>query len=310
MFFQLSEKGMEPIEAESIDPGILSVAYLNVDELSALNDRFQFAESTIETCKNASSIFRSGVEVYADYTFTELRILNIHEETDDCIALYIKRNLIIVVDISDDDGSTRAKCLSAVNKYPAEEISCEKVLAAFLDSLLAGDYTALGAVEIDLTEQEETLFEKKIDKDFNLHLLQTKKLLSKRYSYYSKLLDIADAVCQNDNRIFEEANLIYVDNVSKRIARLREDTANLKSTVEHLQDAYSAYLDSNMNNTMKVLTVLAAIFSPLTIIVGWYGMNFQYMPELTWRYGYIYVIALSVVTVLIFAWIGKRKKWF
>ena len=92
--------------------------------------------------------------------------------------------------------------------------------------------------------------------------------------------------------------------------RVRVDTANLKSTVEHLQDAYSSYLDVKMNNTMKALTVLSTIFFPLTIIVGWYGMNFQYMPEFAWHSGYIYVIALSVVTVVIFALIGKWKKWF
>ena len=310
MFFQFSESGMKQIEAGSIDPGILTVGYLSVDELYALNDRFNFDESTLTACRNANTLFRSGVEVHTGYTFTELRILNEHEEADDYIALYMKRNLMLVVDISDEDGSTRAKYLSAVRKYPVEKISCEKVLAAFLDSLLAGDYTVLEAIESDLSAQEDTLFEKKIDKNFNLHLLQTKKLLSKRHSYYAQLMDIADAVCENDNGIFEEANLIYVDNVSKRISRLREDTAGLKNTVEHLQDAYSSYLDSNMNNTMKIFTVLTSIFFPLTIIVGWCGMNFQYMPEFAWRYGYVYVIVLSIVTVLVFAVIGKWKKWF
>ena len=310
MFFQFSENGMEEIRAGNIDPEILTIGYLNVEELNELNVRFKFDESTIAACKNANTRFRSGVEVHTDYTFTELRILNEHEEADDYIALFMKRNLMLVVDISDEDGSTRAKYLSAVKKYPADKISCEKVLAAFLDSLLAGDYTVLETIELDLSEQEETLFEKKIDKDFNLHLLQTKKLLSKRHSYYAQLIDITDAVCENDNDIFEEANLIYVDNVSKRIVRLREDTSNLKNTVEHLQDAYSSYLDSNMNNTMKIFTVLTSIFFPLTIIVGWYGMNFQFMPEFAWRYGYVYVIVLSIVTVLIFAIIGKWKKWF
>lgn len=80
--------------------------------------------------------------------------------------------------------------------------------------------------------QEEKLFEKKSDKDFNLHLLRTKKLLTKRYSYYSQLLDIAEAVCENSNGIFAETNLNYVDNAAKRLARLREDTAGLKNTVE------------------------------------------------------------------------------
>ena len=92
--------------------------------------------------------------------------------------------------------------------------------------------------------------------------------------------------------------------------RLREETSALKSTVEHLQDAYSSYLDARMNDTMKTLTVLTSIFFPLTIIVGWYGMNFQTMPEFPWKYGYLYVILLSVVTVSVLWIIGKRKKWF
>lgn len=84
----------------------------------------------------------------------------------------------------------------------------------------------------------------------------------------------------------------------------------LRNTVEHLQDAYSSWLDSQMNRTMKIFTVLTSVFFPLTIIVGWYGMNFTTMPELAWRYGYIYVILLSIVTVVLLAFIGKRKKWF
>ena len=312
MFFQLSENEMLPVEAEKINPDILTVGYLTVDELIEHSARFGFDENTVSACKNANALFRSGVEVHDDYTFTELRILNENgkEKSDDYIALFIKRNLMLVVDIWDSDGSTKEKCLAAVKKYSPKTVSCEKILAAFLDSLFAGDYKVLGAIDLDLAEQEEKLFEKKSDKDFNLHLLRTKKLLTKRHSYYSQLLDIAEAVCENSNGIFAETNLNYVDNAAKRLARLREDTAGLKNTVEHLQDAYSSCIDSDTNHTMKVLTVLASIFSPLTIIVGWYGMNFQNMPELTWKYGYVYVIVLSITTVLIFALIGKWKKWF
>ena len=61
---------------------------------------------------------------------------------------------------------------------------------------------------------------------------------------------------------------------------------------------------------MKILTVITTIFFPLTIIVGWYGMNFQSMPEFAWKYGYVYVIALSVAVVAVLTWIGKKKKWF
>ncbi len=310
MFYQFTQEGLNEIESTQIDSRFLTIGYVNVEELATLNDRLEFDERTIAACKNANALFRSGVEVHKDYTFTELRILNTHEDSDDYIALYMKTNLILVVDVSDEDGSTKDKFLSCIKRYPAGKVNCEKVLAAFLDSLLADDMKVLEDMEDALSEQEDLLLEKDVGQNFNVQLLQTKKLLSKRHAYYAQLLDITDAVCENDNGIFLEDNLIYVDNVSKRISRLREDTASLKSTVEHLQDAYSSYLDIKMNNTMKALTVLSTIFFPLTIIVGWYGMNFQYMPEFAWRGGYIYVIALSVVTVVIFALIGKWKKWF
>lgn len=310
MFFQFTQSGMSRVEPENVRGDCLTAGYVTVEELSSLNGIFGFDESTIAACRDANTLFRSGVEVHQDYTFTELRILNAHEEADDYIALYIKRDLVLVVDISDEDGSTRTKYLSAIERYPAGKVSCEKVLSAFLESLLAGDHSVLETIELDLSEQEDALLEQEVDKDFNMTLLRIKKLLSKRHSYYAQLLDITEAVYENDNDIFEGDNLIYIDNVSKRLTRLREETANLKSTVEHLQDAYTSYLDTKMNSTMKIFTVLTSIFFPLTIIVGWYGMNFRYMPELAWRYGYVYVIALSVVTVLVLVLIGKRKKWF
>jgi len=61
---------------------------------------------------------------------------------------------------------------------------------------------------------------------------------------------------------------------------------------------------------MNLFTLITTIFFPLTILVGWYGMNFNSMPEFTWKYGYIYVIALSVAIVVVMMFIGKKKKWF
>lgn len=69
-----------------------------------------------------------------------------------------------------------------------------------------------------------------------------------------------------------------------------------------------ATLNYNLNNTMKLFTMVTIIFQPLTLIVGWYGMNFKYMPELGWKFGYLYVIVLSIVVVgVILYWFKKRK---
>lgn len=310
MFCQYSKSGMFSVPSDKIDKNYLTAGCVTVDELEGLSHRLGFDASTVDACRGANRFFRSGVEVYRDYTFTELRILNGEDAEDDFIALYLRKNLILIVDIEDRDGSTKEKFIAAAKRCTAENVCAEKILCAFLDSLLTGDNSALEAIGNDLADQEDEIFENKVDRDFNTDLLELKKQLSRRFYYYEQLLDITEAVSENDNGIFAPENLIYIDNVTKRISRLRDDTSSLKNSVEHLQDAYSSYLDIGMNNTMKIFTILTSIFFPLTIIVGWYGMNFRYMPELSWKFGYIYVIVLSVVTVAVLALIGKKKKWF
>ena len=74
-----------------------------------------------------------------------------------------------------------------------------------------------------------------------------------------------------------------------------------------IRDVYQAHVDLMQNNTMKVLTVVATIFMPLTLIVGWYGMNFSNMPELEWEYGYPFVIGSSLLVTFVTIWWFKKK---
>ena len=75
-------------------------------------------------------------------------------------------------------------------------------------------------------------------------------------------------------------------------------------------EALTATLDYNTNVVMKIFTMVSVVFLPLTLIVGWYGMNFTNMPELTWKYGYIGVILLSVAVVIACIIYFRRKKYF
>ena len=76
-----------------------------------------------------------------------------------------------------------------------------------------------------------------------------------------------------------------------------------------LRDLYKAHIDIKQNRIMTVLTVVTTIFMPLTLIVGWYGMNFRFMPELKWKWGYPVVITISVLIVSGSLWFFKKKKW-
>ena len=290
----------------------LAVGYLSHDELAEVSETLGFAASNVEACQSANRYFRSGVEVYDEYTFTELRIVDpVHPEVnDDCVALFIKKNLFLVIDVMDEDRSTEQRFQQSLRRFPPKNVTLEKLIYSFLDALVAGDIIMLESTGAEVNELEAQVLRDEADKDFNTTLLDLKNRLLSAHNYYEQLLDITEAVEENENDIFDTDSLMYISNIGKKIVRLREDVDALSNMVVHLQDAYSSYLDMNLNKTMKFFTVITSIFFPLTIIVGWYGMNFQSMPEFYWRYGYLYVILLSIIVVLVLVLVGKRKKWF
>ncbi len=311
MLYQINKK-LKKISLDEIDENYITAGYVNTSQLEEISETLGFLPSTVDACKIANKNFRSGVEIYDEYTFTELRIINPNDKNgrEDCVALYIKKNMIIVVDVEDYDESTKSKFMAAVERYPYQTATLEKVIYAFIDLLISNDFKYIEDLGNTITELEEDIIKEKTEDDFNLDMLNLKKQLLTMHNYYEQLLDITDAIEENENDIFDSEDLRYISNLGLKITRLREDADSLSSSVTHLQDAYSSSLDLKLNNTMKLFTVLTSIFFPLTLIVGWYGMNFQSMPEFAWKYGYLYVIILSGLVVAALLILGKRKKWF
>ena len=309
MYYQLREKLIQ-ISIDEISDDYITAGYVSAEELREIGVRYGFARSTIAACQEANAHFRSGVEVYDDYTFTELRIVSQNNltRTEDSVAIYVMKNMFLVVDVEDYDGSTKQKFMTAVNRYSYANATLEKVIYAFFDALIAKDFKFIEDLGNEITELEELVLKGTAGEDFNLHLLQIKKELLTMHNYYEQLLDITDAIEENENNIFEGEDLWYIANLGQKISRLKEDADSLSASVTHLQDAYSASLDLKLNNTMKYFTAITSIFFPLTLIVGWYGMNFKYMPEFEWKYGYIFVVVLSIAVVTILTFIGKNIK--
>ena len=93
------------------------------------------------------------------------------------------------------------------------------------------------------------------------------------------------------------------------LARRRDFAVSLRDYTMQVRDLHNAQLEVSQNRIMTLLTVVTTIFMPLTLIAGWYGMNFRYMPELEWRFGYPLVIAVSAAVVVFCLILFKKKKW-
>ena len=97
--------------------------------------------------------------------------------------------------------------------------------------------------------------------------------------------------------------------LDRRVDHLLESVRHLQEYTTQVREAYQAQVDIEQNQIMKIFTVITAIFLPLTLIVGWYGMNFP-MPEYAWSKGYAYVILLSVAVCIACFAAFKKKRWF
>jgi magnesium transporter len=93
------------------------------------------------------------------------------------------------------------------------------------------------------------------------------------------------------------------------LVRRHDSAASLRDYTMQVRDLYHAQLEVRQNRIMTLLTVVTTIFMPLTLIVGWYGMNFRYMPELEWRFGYPVVIVVSIAVAVACLLFFKKKKW-
>ncbi len=116
--------------------------------------------------------------------------------------------------------------------------------------------------------------------------------------------EMAQEFEENENKFFTDIEMRQFHMVEKRIARPQI----LREYGLQIRELFQAEIDIRQNRIMKILTIVTTIFLPLTLVAGWYGMNFSNMPELSWKYGYPAVIVISLVIVMICLWIMKKKK--
>ena len=101
-----------------------------------------------------------------------------------------------------------------------------------------------------------------------------------------------------------------LENFNAPMAGLREESQLLREYCSQVQNLFQSEIDTKQNRIMQILTIVTTVFLPLSLLAGWYGMNFTGMPELNWKYGYPVIIAVSVIVVALSLWICRKKKFW
>ena len=208
-----------------------------------------------------------------------------------------------------DDSGTAQKYIDSIRQSKKWRMpGLERFIYDFLEQIISGDMALLDRYERELTAVEEMITKGDEDADIG-RVNDIRGDLLDLSNHYEQLIDLGEELGENDNGFFREENVRYFRMFTNRVQRLRDTDASMREYTVQIRDLYQARLDVRQNRIMTVLTVVTTIFMPLTLIVGWYGMNFKYMPELEWRLGYPAVIAVSVLIAAGLLVYFKKKKW-
>lgn len=311
MYYRLLPQ-LQPIEPEDIDLSVLTAGYIACDGLEAAIDRFGFTDISPEACLADRDNYRNLVDVYEDYTFGLVSIVDVNSVYDvsDRLAFFFRKNLFLVVNLRDEDGSTLETFQATLRRYRPESVTLEKLIFAMLESTISKDAQGLKRIEMKIDELEETVALGNADKTLSVRIYEQKKQLLILRGYYEQLIDLGEALEENENEIFENDALHYFALLTAKAERLSGTVNMLCDELNQLRDALTATMDYRLNHIMEIFTIISGVFLPLTLMVGWYGMNFEHMPELESPYGYPLFIVLSVVLALGCLIVFKRKKWF
>jgi len=280
------------------------VVVLSTEEWMEHKDSFEMG---IDFDPGTAEIFTTKAEVNYDSLTGSFSIPDRTDfNNDDCkFAFALDEKGIVFI----DDTGRVVEMINAIIKTKKWNLpSLERFIYDFLDQITKDDLRIMEKYECELDDIETKI----LNEEDGVSLGRVNDIRSDiRYLriHYEQLMDLGQELEENENNFFKQENLRYFRLFLDRMARLHDTSTSLRDYTMQLRDLYKAHLDIKQNRIMTVLTVVTTIFLPLTLIAGWYGMNFRYMPELEWKWGYPVVIAVCVAIVGLSLLFFKKKKW-
>ena len=208
----------------------------------------------------------------------------------------------------DDSGKAEQMIETIGVRKRWREPSLERFLYDFMELIVDRDLSIMERYEEELNHIEDVILSSPEQADLG-RVNEIRSDRRRLLIHYDQIIDMGQELEENENDFFSEENLRYIHLFMNLMTRRHDSAVSLRDHTMQVRDLYNSQLEARQNTIMTVLTINTTIFMPLTLIAGWYGMNFRYMPELNWRFGYLAVILLSVAVVALCLWVFRKRKW-
>ena len=287
---------------DSIDDVVPYVVSINSAEVQEIAKQLEFETDLPMLYEQATCASVNTDSLTGSFSLPDRSDL----EKDDITFSFVFDGIGII--FIDDTGKVDAYLneISRTRKWTAP--SLERFLYDFLDLIIRDDQKLLRNFEATLDKMENQILneDEKLD---TVELNRIRRQLRYLLNHYYQLQDVVQEFEENENGFFSEDNLRFFQLFESRVARLDSGASYLREYTIQLRDLLEQQNEVKQNRIMTLLTIITSIFMPLTLIAGWYGMNFKYMPELNWKISYPIVIAVSIAIVIVSLIYFKKKKW-
>jgi len=296
------------------DPSIIS--WINVEGLHEIEVIQQVGECeglhplVLEDILNTDQ--RPKLEDFGEYLYIVLKMLRKGEGTDiatEQVSLILGVNFVISFQEGikgDVFDPIRERIRNGKGKL--RSMGADYLVYSLMDAIVDNYFVVLEATEERIEQlEEEVMVSPSAETVRKLHKLKRDMIFLRKAVW--PLREVLSAMTRRESKLISDQVALYLRDVYDHVIQVIDIVEASRDILSGMLDIYLSSMSNRLNEVMKFLTVIGTIFMPLTFLVGVYGMNFEYLPELEWHYGYyavwIFMVALSAAMILYF----KRKRW-
>jgi magnesium transporter len=282
----------------------------DVDIIEKLGNRFGLHPLVLEDIMHADQ--RPKMEDFDSYIYLVLKMFR-YDETEseikaEQISIVLGEGYVISFQEMQGDTFDPVRERLRNSKGRIRSKKADYLAYALLDSIVDNYFIILDKIAESIEEIEEELVS-----DPDASTLQKIHTLKKEMIYLRKsiwpLRDLVNNLERTESQLIDDSTSVFLRDVYDHAIRVADMIETYRDVLSGMMDVYLSSISNKMNEVMKTLTIIATIFIPLTFIAGIYGMNFENMPELGWKWGYslAWIIMLSMSAVMIVYF--RKKKW-
>jgi magnesium transporter len=313
---QLQEKALPTVEASFAYKDTPPVTWINVDGLheveviEKIGLHFGIHPLVLEDIVNTAQ--RPKAEEFEDYIYVVLKMLDIdpalgHIATEQ-VSLILGPHFLISFQEREGDVFNYVRERIRKARGRIRKSGCDYLAYALMDAVVDHYFVILEKLGEKIEQLEEELLENPTPRMLeDIHHLKREIIVFRRQVW--PLREVLNSLIKGQAALIQETTHIFLRDVYDHTIQVIDTIESFRDVLSGLSDLYLSTVSNRMNEVMKVLTIIATIFIPLTFIAGIYGMNFEYMPELKWRWSYPLLWAVLIAIFISMVIWFKRKKW-